>query len=76
MAKDRINTKAAQRRHQRNIQRAAERRAEKIAKGTRKQREAAPIAQAKIDKKAAQRRRFATLSPAHKFEEHRAPRHK
>lgn len=76
----RVNTKAAHNRHQRRIQKAAEARAEIIANGPRRKAQVAQDRQDKIDKKAKQRRAFASLSYGQKIEhsaagrEHRRPK--
>lgn len=70
--KNRVNTKAAQRRHERNISKAIERRKRQGWIGEQRQ--------AQIDKKAATRRRLASMKPAQRAErraagmEHRKPR--
>ena len=70
--KNRVNTKARQKRHERNISKAIERRRSQGWIGEQRQ--------AKIDAKAATRRRLATLTKAQRAEraaagrEHRKPR--
>lgn len=71
--KTRVNTKAAHNRHQRSIQKAAESRRQKIlGKGAAHFK--ANEQQDKIDKKAATRRRLATLTPAQRADHREAGR--